>query len=375
MSQTYDYNKTPVDVEKLRLEILADETIVKTLETIIYNADETPNKLHITFDLALSAGEETALDTLVTNHDGNPPTTYDYFCYCCGLNHSEAGLVTPTQCQCCSSTDIQVQYHKCNFIATVDPEADDDITEGYCMGSKWINISTGMVFQCVDATTDAAVWKCATREHDWIEEFNRTPNAFGGVTNGLAKSDSGTAWIYGSDFVIEHCGCTLSKVESTKLRLTSIATGLEEMIFSTLHAINPADHTYLETRWKFKYSSTNFNPQIHITDLNIGPKYMILTKVNATTINVYVTGDGDVTSEDYDIAYDLTSDSELCLKVKSGQMKFFIDDVLKATFTVANAIWYDVTDGVILYHEAGQTGAGALTLDLDYIKFLTGRSF
>jgi hypothetical protein len=44
------------------------------------------------------------------------------------------------------------------FDATTDPTVNDDITEGYDVGSSWINISTGIHFRCVDETAGAAVW-------------------------------------------------------------------------------------------------------------------------------------------------------------------------------------------------------------------------
>ncbi len=188
MSQSYPYTKASVNSDKLKLEIEADETIVKTLEGIKWDA---PDSLSITFDLALSGAEETALDTLVTNHDGNPPTTYDYFCYNEGLNRSEAALSTPTQCYVCASTDIQDQYHKCNFIATTDPTVDNDITEDYCVGSPWINTTSGDVFKCVDNTEGAAVWKNLTTggggtHTPWLLDIFSTAGVlFGGNDNGF----------------------------------------------------------------------------------------------------------------------------------------------------------------------------------------------
>ena len=106
MSQTYDYNKTPVNVPRLQAEILADETIEKTLESGTYNVGETPNKLHITFDEALTSGEETALDTVVTDHNGTSLPTYTRYCGHCMTWFVSEGLSAPTTCPTCSSMDI-----------------------------------------------------------------------------------------------------------------------------------------------------------------------------------------------------------------------------------------------------------------------------
>lgn len=47
---------------------------------------------------------------------------------------------------------------KSNFSATVDPGVNDDASEGYVVGSRWINTSTGDVFVCVNASNAAAEW-------------------------------------------------------------------------------------------------------------------------------------------------------------------------------------------------------------------------
>lgn len=45
-----------------------------------------------------------------------------------------------------------------NLEATVDPTANDDSSEGYSVGSQWVNGTGGRAFVCVDATEGAAVW-------------------------------------------------------------------------------------------------------------------------------------------------------------------------------------------------------------------------
>ncbi len=42
--------------------------------------------------------------------------------------------------------------------ATVDPTANDDSTDGYTVGSTWINTATDRIWICVDATATAAIW-------------------------------------------------------------------------------------------------------------------------------------------------------------------------------------------------------------------------
>jgi hypothetical protein len=42
--------------------------------------------------------------------------------------------------------------------ATAAPGEDDDSSEGYVVGSRWLNGLTGALYECVDATEGAAVW-------------------------------------------------------------------------------------------------------------------------------------------------------------------------------------------------------------------------
>lgn len=48
---------------------------------------------------------------------------------------------------------------KSNLSATVDPTVNEDSGDGYGVGSLWINTTGDKVFQCVDASVGAAVWK------------------------------------------------------------------------------------------------------------------------------------------------------------------------------------------------------------------------
>lgn len=55
-------------------------------------------------------------------------------------------------------------YPKCNFEATTNPGTGNDNTQGYVVGSSWINTSTDEEFICCDASTGAAVWKSTTAQ-------------------------------------------------------------------------------------------------------------------------------------------------------------------------------------------------------------------
>lgn len=45
-----------------------------------------------------------------------------------------------------------------NYAATTNPGVSNDVTQGYEVGSEWINTSTGAVYKCVSAAAGAASW-------------------------------------------------------------------------------------------------------------------------------------------------------------------------------------------------------------------------
>jgi hypothetical protein len=48
---------------------------------------------------------------------------------------------------------------KSDWEATGDPTVNDDVGDGFYVGSTWRNSSTGYVFICTDNSTGAARWK------------------------------------------------------------------------------------------------------------------------------------------------------------------------------------------------------------------------
>lgn len=49
-----------------------------------------------------------------------------------------------------------------NYSATVDPTANEDVNDGYVVGSRWVNTTGDKEFVCVDSSAAAAVWKETT---------------------------------------------------------------------------------------------------------------------------------------------------------------------------------------------------------------------
>jgi len=48
---------------------------------------------------------------------------------------------------------------KNNYVATVTPAATNDSSQGYSVGSLWVDVTANLSYTCVDATATAAVWQ------------------------------------------------------------------------------------------------------------------------------------------------------------------------------------------------------------------------
>lgn len=48
---------------------------------------------------------------------------------------------------------------KPSTVTTTSPGVTNDASQGYQVGSTWINTTAGTAFVCVDTTSGAAVWK------------------------------------------------------------------------------------------------------------------------------------------------------------------------------------------------------------------------
>jgi len=134
-----DFPNNPVNPAKLQAEIEASSittplTRVDTLGgTFSEGVFTDATSIDIVFDDPLSAGEKTTLDGDTTNPAGGLLAAHDN---------------TPAE--------------SISGEATQDPGATQDADEGFEVGSRVINTTTGNEFVCVDATPGAAVWKETT---------------------------------------------------------------------------------------------------------------------------------------------------------------------------------------------------------------------
>ncbi len=63
------------------------------------------------------------------------------------------------------------------YDATVDPAVTDDVTDGYGVGSVWVNVTGDKGFVCVDATTNTAVWIEITQQNTDTQRTYETSTA------------------------------------------------------------------------------------------------------------------------------------------------------------------------------------------------------
>ena len=80
-----------------------------------------------------------------------------------GLEKIEPGTKPYYEKEWSNLDKIDANNPKHNFTATADPTSTNDSSEGYGVGSVWINTSTKTIFQCTDTTTGNADWDEVTK--------------------------------------------------------------------------------------------------------------------------------------------------------------------------------------------------------------------
>ena len=55
-----------------------------------------------------------------------------------------------------------------NFTSVVDPVVGDDSSQGYAVGSRWVNTVLDKSYVCLDATIGAAIWRLESPTQNWV---------------------------------------------------------------------------------------------------------------------------------------------------------------------------------------------------------------
>lgn len=89
---------------------------------------------------------------------------------------------------------------KDNLGSTLAPTSNNDGTEGYTVGSHWIDISNDIVYVCTDASTGAAVWKLVSSSNYTHNQI--TLSTSWSINHGLNKYPSVSVVDSGNNIVV-----------------------------------------------------------------------------------------------------------------------------------------------------------------------------
>lgn len=92
-----------------------------------------------------------------------------------------------------------------NYSAATAPTVDDDTTEGYAVGSRWVDTTTNAIYLCSDPSAAAAVWNLLNPDQsikltagDWLSDWLVSGLAGSVPGSGLsAVTTSGVAYVDG----------------------------------------------------------------------------------------------------------------------------------------------------------------------------------
>lgn len=102
--------------------------------------------------------------------------------------------------------DLDSLGEKSNFSAIVDPTITDDHSLGYNPGSRWVNTVQRNMFECVDATPGAAVWRVVIRNNP---NATVAPTTTDDASKGYKE---GSSWVVISDPINQVWMCANSAI-------------------------------------------------------------------------------------------------------------------------------------------------------------------
>ena len=175
--------------------------------------------------------------------------------------------------------DSDVVINKDNLIATTAPTVSNDNTEGYGVGSTWIDITNDNVYKCVDSSTSAAVWK-------WL-------NDTGGSTSPEWALNAISAWdgtAYAPDMLLSDVDERLIDNGTTTLIFsnpTNVSTTVGRKKYIVLD--NSANDSAISTiTFDTNY---NFAAYVRPTGLAANTKYLIELFNNRGTVRCDINPD------------------------------------------------------------------------------------
>jgi hypothetical protein len=173
-------------------------------------------------------------------------------------------------------TKHDLEFPRNNLDTTTDPALTDDVTKGYATGSRWLNVTTGTLYTCLNATEGAAFWS--------FVQTNDTPT--GSLTPG--EHFLGSLMDYGGAG-----GVTAGEVQYTKTFLTGgtiitamrcyVDTGGSASRFVRMGVYSQADPTNPSSVPATRVAQTN-------SEATTGADGAFFTKALTASYTVPVTG-------------------------------------------------------------------------------------
>ena len=82
-----------------------------------------------------------------------------------------------------------MSYIQPPHLAVTAPTADDDISDGFVVGSRWVDTDAGNLYVCIDNSSGAAVWRIITRRKAAMLEYHTAYGVGGGNATSGAWRD------------------------------------------------------------------------------------------------------------------------------------------------------------------------------------------
>lgn len=139
--------------------------------------------------------------------------------------------------------------------ANAVPAVDDDINDGYNVGSLWFDITSGMLFICVDPSAGAAVWR---QIPIYLADGSIR---LGGATNYVNIAADGTLTLVGDARTFDDVFVDAYNLEPTGL---GVSLNAEDGVIEFIHAAQVTDYCSANTQFRHNRALVeNVEPHIH----------------------------------------------------------------------------------------------------------------
>lgn len=173
-------------------------------------------------------------------------------------------MMTPLKVSQAIDALSPVDTVKNNYAALADPVATNDSSQGYAVGSSWINIVNDQYFRCVDASANVAVWVNMTADMTGAEikaayEAEANTNAF----TDAAKLATDTGWRDLRCALVAAAtgtGTPALTAFGTSGNIKQMAFGVGDSVYLAAHVdhdIKPGSTIYPHVHWTTNGTSTN----------------------------------------------------------------------------------------------------------------------